>query len=263
MVELRIVSNVGYQALTALGSRHPEFFTQPDIDRLREEMPRVVREDSQDRMWAETISLETSLEPMNENPSAGPVDDARHAVLLAQALPNLGPKDWHNERLWASINCFALDRYIPVRWSNARTRRTVEREFVANHWLRANTANRESNTGMRLFTLHTLAQRIAQFSQHTIEELLQGMAGAGNTNVGLFHQSLRRPYLLANSRLMAILWDLVLEDSNQDFLTRVSSSTEWLSGINERGGAVDLGVVDDDGLRAIVEETRPRPKAGS
>ena len=189
------------------------------------------------------------------------MDDARNAITLGQALPELTLRDWHNERLWATVNCFALERYVPIRWSSARTKRTMEREFVATHWLKANIDNRESNASMRLFTLHTLAHRIANFSAHPVEELLNGMAGANDTNVGLFHQTLRRPYLLANSKIMSIIWDSTLEDENRGFLTRTTTASDWLSNINERGGAIDLGTLDDNNIRAIVEEAKPRPKA--
>ena len=261
MEQLQIVSNIGYQALDALSKRRPELFTTPDIEKLKEAMVAVTKEGSQGKLWAETINLETSLAPLNRDPQEGPVDDARNALILGQALPGLSLREWHNERLWATINCFALGPYVPIRWRSARTKRTVEREFVAAHWLKANTANRESNATMRLFTLNTLAHRIATFSTHSVEELLYGMAGADDTNVGLFHQSLRRPYLLANSTLMGILWDSTLDDERRGFLTRAVPASEWLANINERGGAIDLGTLDEDNLRVIVEEAKPRPKA--
>ena len=263
MNDLRVVSNAGYQALDALAKRKPELFTDPDPCKLEEEMRAVVIKDSRDKLWAETIHMGTSLEPLNKDPVGGPQDDARNASILAQAMPGLGVQDWHNERLWASINCFALDQYVPVRWTSARNKRTVEREFVSTHWLKANIANRESNASMRLFTLHTLAQRIAPFSRHTVDEILKGMSGTDQTNVGLFHQTLRRPYLLANSRMMGIIWDSALTDENRGFLTRAIPASEWVANINERGGAIDLGTLDYDTLRDIVEEAKPRPKAPS
>ncbi len=261
MEQLQIVSNIGYQALDALSKRRPDLFTSPDHEKLKEAMVGVTKEGSQDKLWAETINLDTSLAPLNENPKEGPVDDALNALILGQALPGLSLREWHNERLWATINCFALGQYVPIRWSSARTRRTVEREFVAAHWLKANTANRESNASMRLFTLHTLAHRIVAYSDHPVEELLNGLAGADDTNVGLFHQTLRRPYLLANSKLMGIIWDSALDDEHRGFLTRAVPASEWLANINERGGAIDLGTLDDGNIRAIVEEAKPRPKA--
>ena len=187
-------------------------------------MQKVVTADNQERLWAETITFAASLDPLNDNANEGPLDDAKNATILATALPQLGVRDWHNERLWASINCFALDQYVPIRWNSARTKRTIEREFVATHWLRANTANRESNASMRLFTLYTLSQRFAGYSAHTAAELLEGMAGWGDTNVGLFHQCLRRPYLLANSRVMAMVWDSALDDEDRGFLTTSRTS---------------------------------------
>ena len=264
MMQFHVVSAIGYQALDALARRRPDLFTMPNTDKLKAEMQKVVTADNQDRLWAEPMTLATSLEPLNDNPNEGPLDDAKNAAILFAALPKLGVRDWHNERLWASINCFALDQYVPIRWNSARTKRTIEREFVATHWLRANTAKQGSPMPACDSSPCTpLSQRFAAYSVHTAAELLEGMAGSGDTNVGLFHQCLRRPYLLANSKVMAMLWDAALEDEDRGFLTRTVPASNWMANINERGGAIDLGTLDDETLRSIVEEAKPRPKGPS
>ena len=159
--------------------------------------------------------------------------------------------------MWASINCFALAEWVPVRWSTGRTKNTKERDFVNKHWLKANVDGRESNASMRLFTLSVLSRRAAAHSTRTEQELLDAMA----SRVNLFHRTLRYPYLIANSKLLAHIWDSALDDPSNTSVFQTKTASTWLTKINERGGAIDLGTLDDDNLRTIVEEAKPRPKA--
>ena len=256
MTELQIVSDAGYQALLALKDRKPELFTDPNPDALKAAMPAIIKEGDTRMLWDEPVSLQGSLSDINRNPKAGPIDDAENASVLQNALPQLGVQSWNHERLWASINCFALADWVPVRWSTGRTKNTNEREFVHRHWLKANVEGRESNASMRLFTLNTLSRRAAAYSTRTEEELLDAMA----SKVNLFHRTLRYPYLIANSKILAYIWDTALDDPSNNAVFQTKTASTWLTKINERGGAIDLGTLDNDDLRAIVEEAKPRPK---
>ena len=257
MAELEIVSVAGYQALVALKDRKPELFTNPDPEQLKDAMPAIIKESDAAMLWEAPIPLHEPLDAINQNPTEGPTDDARNARILSKALPQFGPRDWHQERLWASINCFALADWVPVRWLTGRTTNTKEREFVHRHWLNANIDARQSNASMRLFTLNILSLRASAYSMHTHDELLEAMA----YRVNLFHRSLGNPYLIANSRLLAYIWDAALDDLNNTAVFQTRHANTWLMKINERGGAVDLGTLDDHSLRSIVEESKPRPKA--
>ena len=257
MPELQIVSDAGYQALIALKDRRPALFTTPDPEKLKSAMPAIIKEGDPEALWAAPIPISAALEAINRNPRGGPVDDAANALILNQALPQLSLRDWSHERLWASLNCFALADWVPARWSTSRTKNTKESQFVHTHWLKANTDSRESNASMRLFTLLTLSRRAAAYSARSQEELLVAMA----EKVNLFHQTLRRPFLLSNSRILAMVWDSALDDLGSSVVFQTKAASSWLSKINERGGAVDLGILDDDGLRSVVAEAKPRPKA--
>ena len=257
MAELEIVSDAGYQALVALKDRTPELFTDPNPERLKAAMPAFVPDKNEAILWDEPIPLHGPVDAINNNPKAGKADDAQNVRILSQALPQLGPRDWHQERLWASINCFALADWVPVRWSLGRTKNTKDRDFVRRHWLNANIEARQSNASMRLFTLNVLSLRASTYSTHTYDELLEAMAD----KVNLFHRSLGNPYLIANSRLLAYIWDTALDDQDDTSVFQTRHANTWLMKINERGGAVDLGTLDDHSLRSIVEEAKPRPKA--
>ena len=222
MAELQIVSDAGYQALSALKDRKPELFTNPNPDALKAAMPTVIKEENPQILWDTPVTLQGSLAAINQDPKPGPTEDAQNASILQRALPQLGVQSWNHERLWASINCFALPEWVPVRWSTSRTKSIKEREFVNKHWLKANVAGRESNASMRLFTLSTLSRRAAAFSTRTEQELLDAMA----SRVNLFHRTLRYPYLIANSKLLAHIWDSALDDPSNTtvFQTKIAST---------------------------------------
>ena len=257
MTELHIVSNAGYQALLALKDRKPELFTKPNPDKLKAEMPAIIKEGDAQMLWDAPVTLQDSLAGINQDPKAGPIEDAQNAIILNKALPQLGVQAWNHERLWASLNCFALADWVPARWSTGRTKNTNEREFIHRHWLKANVDGRESNASMRLFTLDTLSRRAATYSARNYEELLEAMA----SKVNLFHRTLRYPYLIANSKILAYIWDSALDDPANTAIFQTRTASTWLTKINERGGAIDLGTLDDDNLRVIVEQAKPRPKA--
>ena len=257
MTELPIVSSEGYQVLIALKNRRPQLFITPDAEKLKVEMTTIFKGDA-DKLWSRPLELRSSLAPINENPQGGPTNDAANALTLIEALPaNIGAQSLHSERLWASVNCFGLAPWVPVRWSTGRTKRTKDQDFVHRHWLNANTEGRESNAAMRLFTLNLLASRSAEFSVYTREQLLEAMA----SKVNLFHRTLRYPYLAAHSKLLAYIWEEAMRDLNSRAVNHTPTAGIWLTKINERGGAVDLGTMSDDRLQNVVLEAKPNPKA--
>ena len=96
-----------------------------------------------------------------------------------------------------------------------------------------------------------LAERVSQYSEHTAEEIIDKMAG----DVNFYHQIIDRPYLAANPKLMAVLYDVFFDDNEHLGMTK--NINELLKGLNIRAAANALDLMDYDQLRSIVEEAKP------
>ncbi len=249
MIHVDRVNENGYRALLGIASDSPQLFTTPNLERLRDEM--INRADTEDLWSQQPISLNCSMNSLNDIVERGPGTDYQHAKIIRQALHGLSFVDLTDELFWASINCFALTDYVPIRWSTSNTRNTNPTNFINSHWLKTGSKGRESNASARLWWLGEIAERVARFSQHNTGELLDAMAN----NVNLYHQTLARPYLLANPRLVAAIYDLALDGNEHLFQTAYAN--QLFKSLNLRAGATALDMMDDDELRAVVEEAKP------
>ena len=248
MTQIERVNEDGYRSLLGIASDSPHFFTDPDLGRLRHEM---IERAETDNLWSQPIPLGRSLDSLNDVEERGPGTDYYYAKIIRQALDGLSLLDVADELFWASINCFTIAEYVPTRWSTSNTRNTNPTNFVNAHWLKSGSKGRESNAAARLWWLGEIADRVAQFSQHDSDELLKAMAN----NVNLYHQTLARPYLLANPRLVAAIYDLALDENKHLFQTAYAN--QLFKSLNVRAGATALDMMDDDELRAVVEEAKP------
>ena len=115
MNALKLINETGYKALLILAQRSPKLFTIPDIDLLQASM---VTEAGTSDVWRQTILLECSLSPLNGIEEKGPGSDARYSKIIRQALSGINIADMSDKSLWASINCFAIADYVPIRWGN-------------------------------------------------------------------------------------------------------------------------------------------------
>ena len=248
MIQVDRVNEDGYRTLLGIAGDSPQFFTDPDLERLRQEM--TERAETED-LWGRPIQLGCSLDSLNDVEERGPDTDYHYAKIIRQALEGLSFLDVSDELFWASINCFTIAEYVPTRWSTSNIRNTNPTNFVNAHWLKTGSRGRESNASARLWWLGEIAERVARFSQHNSDELLGAMAN----NVNLYHQTLARPYLMANPRIVAAIYDLALDGNEHLFQTAYAN--QLFKSLNLRAGATALDMMDDDELRDVVEEAKP------
>lgn len=251
MNTVQIVNDRGYKALRNLAASQPTVFMEADEERLRQAM---VKEAGTDQVWDRTIPLRCSLAPLNELEQSGPSTDYHYSQIVRQALADISLADAAAELFWASINCFTIADYVPRRWATGITSRTKMENFVDSHWLRAGSDGRESNAAARLWWLGEISERVARHSKYSPIELLDAMAN----NVNLYHQTLARPYLLANPRVVAAIYETAMDGN--EHLYRTDYANPLFKSLNLRAGATALDLMNDDELRAVVEEAVPPKK---
>ena len=256
---LRILSEAGYQSLTTLATDRPELFVNgliQDSDMLENEL----RKFGDDPIWSDTRPLWRTIDDLNDITDSGPGADYQHAQILGEALGDLTPNEYSDERLWASLNCFPLARYTSVRWqyvprSGKRNRRAVAdmTRFVESHWLTYGSDARRANASARLFWLRELARRFACASEQLDEDaFLRFLSG----NVNVYHQMLSRPLLMSIPALMAKVIEVICEPGN-DYLKQTKYISDLLMAVNVRAGAQSLDMMSDVELDALVRESIP------
>lgn len=249
MTTLRIVNEDGYKALGNLAVAKPQVFTNPQDRNLSELM---IDEAGTDNVWKHSLHLQSALHSINSEETAGPSTDAIHARTLKDAIPQVTAAEAIDDNLWASINCFLLDNYVPKRWSTSNTLESNPANFVRAHWLQYNSSDgRKWNAAARLWWMGELAERTSQYSEHTADEIIDKMAGS----VNFYHQIIDRAYLAANPKMMAVLYDVFFDDN--EHLSMTKNINELLKGLNIRAAANALDLMDYDQLRSIVEEAKP------
>ena len=248
MPEIDIVNEGGYKALRNLAGRNPQLFTSPNVSLLREAM---IREAGTEDVWRKPISVGCSLEPLNDIAEKGPRSDEHYAKIVRQALADISLADATDELLWASINCFAIADYVPRRWETSNIRNTDAERFVDRHWLKGGPSGRQDNAIARLWWLDKLSERVSQHSKHSADALLNVMAN----NVNLYHQTLSRPYLLANPRLVAAIYEVAMDGNTHLYQTKHAS--DMFKSLNVRAGATALDLMGDDDLRDVVKAAVP------
>ena len=130
--QARILNRVGYSALREAAQRAPLLFVNAEVDKLEE---RLIELAGTDDIWDPPLPLAASLSPLNDVALPGPETDAEFTPVLRTALENLPLSRAADERMWASLNTFAIPSYVPRRWSTSRLRETNPRRFVQHHWI--------------------------------------------------------------------------------------------------------------------------------
>lgn len=255
MTELRLVSDAGFKALGQLAADAPGLFVQSDPETLRARMEAAVRDEGgpDAQPYAETtFQIQASLDELNRLDKDGPSSDATLSLVLHRAIGELSPAQAANPRLWASINCFALSRYVPVRWESSNLSDSASTNFVDRHWLKyAGAEGRKWNAAARLWWLGEMASRAAEHSQHSYDDLLAAMAG----NVNLYHQVNDRSFLSANPRLLAAVYDVFLDGN--DHLKTTRDASDLMKALNLRAAAMSFDFLEYHELRQVVEEAKP------
>ncbi len=256
MGELRLVNDNGLATLKNLADASPRLFLDAEPDKLIEAMEE--RMETSD-LWDEPLTpsvLKDDLSPLNDTQVKGPGADAEHARLVRNALGHLSPYNGLNEHLWATINCFVLPRYVPIRWESSAQSKDPKKlpNFVQNHWLKGGlTAARRANAIARLWWLNEFSSRAAKHSDlYDADELLDAMA----KNVNLYHQFLSRPNLLSRSKLVAAIYEVFLEPDNE-YLNITTYASRMMETLNIRAAHESLDLMDISELRETVEEAKP------
>ena len=249
MESIRIVNEEGYKALRNLALTSPESFIVSDLHQLIEQM---INEAGTESVWGLNLEIKAELQSLNSEIQSGPRMDAVHAKTMRAALSGLSPANASDGLLWASLNCFALANYVPVRWQTSNTKESKPANFVEDHWLQySGSDGRKWNAAARLWWMGELADRISRYSANTADELLDVMSN----NVNFYHQTIDRTYLAANPRLLAAMYDVFLDGN--EHLNVTKNANAMLKSLNIRAGATALDMMDYDELRAVIEEAKP------
>ena len=249
MGSVRLINEDGYKALRNLAKTNPSLFTTPMPEQL---ISQVIVESGTDAVWGAELEFQADLSSLNAETGSGPSSDAVHAMTMREALSDITPATTADGLLWASINCFALPNYVPIRWGTSNNKDAKQTNFVEDHWLQySGSAGRKWNAAARLWWMGELSQRISHYSQHTADELLGTMAG----NVNFYHQTIDRAYIAANPRLLAVIYDVFLDGN--EHLSSTKAANDMLKSLNMRAGASALDMMDYDDLRVVVEEAKP------
>lgn len=248
MNALKLINETGYKALQSLAQRSPKLFTVPDIDLLQASM---LTEVGTSDVWRQTIVLECSLAPLNGIEEKGPGSDARYSKIIRQALSGVDIADGPDKSIWASINCFAIADYVPIRWETSNIRHSNPEAFVNKHWLKWGSSGRQDNAAARLWWLGEISERVSRHSKYSADDLLDSMAN----NVNLYHQTLSRPRLLANSKLVAVIYESAIEGNAHLYQTKYANA--MYKSLNARYRAATLAAMNLSELRAVVADAVP------
>lgn len=257
--QVPFVNDTGYRILEQIAVSNPGLFFKGKLlrDRLEEQANEQCKpgESYYDRF----ITLDTSLAPLNQIREEGPGTDADNAPIIRQALSSITPAEASDRLLWASINCFTLSGYIPVRWGTTTLRQDNLKNtaFVTRRWLWKGTDSRTWNAAARLWWLAELANRAGEFSKNSEETLLHAMAN----NVGLYHQLTSRRYLAANARVVAAIYDVALDGSQH--ILEFTYANQLMKALNLRAGTVSFDLFGYDELYEIVEKSLPPKERGA
>lgn len=252
MPEIRLVNDSGFNALVTLADEEPEIFAQGDPAALRQRMEEVGRAEHgpNAELYGERFDVRASLSSLNAVAQGGPTSDAGYAPAMREAVGDSVVRA-SNQLLWATLNCFELPQYVPVRWESSSLSQT-SRTFVYRHWLQySGSDGRKWNAAARLWWLGEMATRVAVYSEHSFGELLETMAG----NVNLYHQTIDRTFLSSNPQLLAAVWDVFLDGNDHLRTTRYAS--DLMMALNLRAATMSFDFLDYSELRAVVEAAKP------
>lgn len=252
MPEIRLVNDSGFNALVTLADQEPEIFAQGDPAALRRRMEQVGQaEHGPDaELYGERFDVRVSLASLNAVAQGGPTSDAGYVPAMRGAVgSSVVPAT--NPLLWATLNCFELPQYVPMRWESSSLSQTSP-TFVYRHWLQySGSDGRKWNAAARLWWLGEMATRAAAHSEHGFDKLLETMAG----NVNLYHQTIDRTFLSSNPQLLAAVWDVFLDDN--DHLRTTKYASELMMALNLRAATMSFDFLDYNELRAVVEAAKP------
>ncbi|MDE2787155.1 MAG: DUF6339 family protein [Chloroflexota bacterium] len=253
MPEIQLLNDAGYNALLTLAESEPRLFIQGDPDELRQRMEQAGREEHgpDAELYGARLNMSVPLADLNRLQKGGPNTDAMYAPIMRSAI-GTSVVQAADSLLWATINCFELPKYVPVRWQSSNLNQATY-NFVHRRYLQySGSDGRKWNAAARLWWLGEMATRAAEHSKHSQDDLLAEMA----RNVNLYHQTIDRTFLSSNPRLLAAVWDVFL-DGNEHLRT-TKDANELMTALNLRAATLSFDFLDYDELRAVVEEAKPK-----
>lgn len=259
--QIPYVNDTGYQILERIAVRDPGLFFEGKL--LRERLEEEANEQCKpgESYYDRSIPLDTSLVTLNKIREVGPGTDADNAPIIRQSLSSITPAEASDGLLWTSINCFTLSRYIPIRWGTTTLRQNdlKNTKFVIRHWLWKGTEGRTWNAAARLWWLAELADRASEFSKNSVETLLHTMAN----NASLYNQFTSRRFLAANAKVVAAVYDVVLDLDGNEHLFGTTYANQLMKALNLRAGTVSFDLFGYDELYEIVEKSLPPKERGA
>ena len=255
--DIQVVNQVGYRSLLQLANNH-ELFLEPDTQRLHTRMEEVAetndlfeKDMTISRSIAELNNL-TQLMPESEPSSS----DAYCSKILREAFAGITPRQAVEQRLWASVNCFAIPDYVPIRWPTKNLKKGQYSDHINSHWLTAGTQGREKNAVARLWWLGEIAERAAPHSKHDAETLRITLCN----HPSFYHRLLYRPLILRIPRLAATICDLALDGNEHLFQHKhIDILVRKLLDIAANSS---LDLMSDDQLHQLVRDNAPKKAQG-
>lgn len=256
MRNIQLVNDSGYSALMTLAESEPQLFVEGKPDELRRRMEETghTEHGSNAVLYGEWLPMSVSPVELNYLQERGPGSDAEYAPIIRRAVGSSVVRA-ADRLLWATINCFELSQYVPVRWQSSHLEQATE-NFVYRRYLQyTGSDGRIWNAAARLWWLGEMAARAAEHSAHSYDDLLTAMAG----NVNLYHQTIYRTFLSANPRLLAAVWDTFLDGN--DHLKTTANASALMKSLNLRAATLSFDFLESDELRQVVEEAKPKKEA--
>ena len=148
-----------YDQLRLLGQESPETYLDPDVDWRQVLATRGVHDVTED-----TDIIATQAVDLIARESGAPNRADQQALLFYRSLPNLGPADATDERMWAWYTHFRYHGYSLWRWR--RQRNTNLSNYVLSHWFVRNPPEGLwlYNTAARTWWIAHLASKAANAS---------------------------------------------------------------------------------------------------
>ena len=248
---VKIINDAGYRALYELAVAEPDLFLEPNPALLIE---RVKMAAGLDEVFGGDLPIACSMSGLNGiadlglggNPSQS---DVQYGLIVRDALQSLTPRQAAERRVWASINCFILSDYVPVRWPTSNLKRGDHASHIASHWLKL---DREKNAAGRLWWQAEIARRMQPFSEHDAETLRLVLAN----NPSFYHRLLYRPLLLRMPKLAATVCDLALRGN--EHLYQQKHLDVLVKKLLDIAANSSLDLMPTEQLQQIVRDNAPK-----
>ena len=176
--------------------------------------------------------------------------DAKNALIVYRALPDLTPHQASIERMWVHLCHCDCPGYVAQRWLKIRPEKEEDAvRKVHNHFFAVgNRALIRDNGVSRLWWLGKIAHDAAPLNPREFLTIL------------LHRQDVRsalieRPSVSMNRRVLKAIYVAMRESWNDGgALFERETFRTWMTSLNRRGGVVLLDALPDESLRRLLRE---------